>query len=353
MRKAFPFIVLLAVLLAASAAVLAAEDLPPLPAPVSNNAVTAVKVSGTTLVYSFMGIGPELQWNSVSNASYALNLKYEKWTTVRAAPGSGRLGAVAASAQEQVFLIGGFVPDQGGLEAVIPDLAVYDPIGLRWYRGPDLPTPVRDALAGAAKDRYIYVIGGLGRSGPTNAVQIYDVQDQHWVEGTPFPGTPVFGHAGAVIDDAIIYIDGVKKNAAGAKPAYVLSDECWIGRLDKHDPRKIQWSKLPPHPGVPGYRIAGGGSEHDQKAYFAGGSKAIYDYKGIGLDGAPAEPLTQVFAYDLRKNAWETISEKVATPTMDHRGLIATPDGLIVIGGMTSGPKVIANTTLLPKAPTK
>ena len=352
MRKALSFICL-SVSLAVSAAHLAAEDLPPLPAPVSNNAVTSAKVSGTTLVYSFMGLGPEMKWNSVSNASYAFNLKYQKWTTVRAAPGSGRLGAAAASAQEQVFLIGGFVPDQSGLQAVIPDLAVYDPVGLRWYRGPDLPTPVRDAVAGTAKDRYIYVIGGLGKGGPTNTVQIYDVQDQHWIVGTPFPGTPVFGHAGAVIDDAIVYIDGVKKNAESAKPAYVLSDECWIGRLDKHDPRKIQWSKLPPHPGMPGYRIAGGGSEHDQKAYFAGGSQAVYDYHGIGLDEKPAEPLAQVFAYDLRKNAWEMISQKIATPTMDHRGLVATADGLIVLGGMTSGPKVVANTTVLSKAPSK
>jgi N-acetylneuraminic acid mutarotase len=320
MRRARALISISAFFLA-SVLLLGAEDLPALPAPVSNNAVTAVRVGGTTLIYSFMGIGPDLKWNSVTNASYALNLKYEKWTTVRAAPGPGRLGAVAASAQQQVFLIGGFVPDQSGLQAIIPDLAIYDPIGLRWYRGPDLPAPVRDAVAGVAKDRYIYVVGGLTKNGPTNAVQIYDVQDQHWLEGTPFPGTPVFGHAGTVVDDAIIYVDGVKKNSPGSKPAYVLSDECWIGRLDKHDPKKIQWNKLAPHPGAPGYRIAGGGSDRDSRAYFAGGSHTIYDYDGVGFDGQPAEPLPQVFAFNLRSNAWEMISTKVANPTMDHRGL--------------------------------
>jgi N-acetylneuraminic acid mutarotase len=215
---------------------LRADDLPPLPSPITSNAVTSVRINGTTLVYSFMGLGPEMKWNSVSNAAYALNVKYEKWTIVRSAPGSGRLGAVAASAQQQIFLIGGFVPDQSGLEAIVPDLAVYDPIGLRWYRGPDLPVPVRDAVAGVAKDRYVYVIGGLSKQGPTNTVQIYDVVDQHWLQATPFPGTPVFGHAGTVVGDAIIYIDGAKRNAPGQQPAYVVSDECWIGRLDKHDP---------------------------------------------------------------------------------------------------------------------
>lgn len=330
-----------------------AADLPPAPAPISDNAVTSIVVGGTTLVYSFMGLSPEMKWNSVTNASYALNLKYNKWTTVRSAPGPGRLGAVAASAQQQVFLIGGFVPDQSGLEAVIPDFSVYDPVGLIWYRGPDMPTPVRDAVAGVAKDRYIYVIGGLSRTGPSNAVQIYDVQGQHWLQATPFPGTPVFGHAGTVAGDAIIYIDGVKKNAPGAKPVYVISDECWIGRLDKHDPRKIQWSKLPPHPGSPGYRIAAGGSDRDGKAYFAGGSQSIYDYSAVGIDGKPAEPMANVFAFNLRNNSWETISTKWDA-TMDHRGLAATPDGLVIVGGMTAGPKVVANTIELPKtAPAK
>lgn len=328
---------------------LLAGDLAPLPAPVSNNAVADVRIGGQILVYSFMGLGPEMKWNSVSNAAYALNVKYNKWTTIRSAPGSGRLGAVAASAQQQIFLIGGFIPDQSGLQAVVPDLTIYDPIGLRWYRGPDLPTPVRDAVTGVSHDRYIYVIGGLAKDGPINAVQIYDVQDKHWLQAPPFPGTPVFGHAGTVVGDAIIYVDGAKRNTPGSKPGYVPSDECWIGKLDKHDPRKIQWSKLPPHPGPARYRTAAGESDRELKAYFAGGSAAIYDYSGIGLDGKPAEPSAVVFAYSLRNNSWETIQDSAPNPTMDHRGLVATSDGLIVVGGMAAGPKVVANTMVLPK----
>jgi N-acetylneuraminic acid mutarotase len=337
-------------LLLSSKISLSADNLPPLPSPVSNNAVTSVRINGTTLVYSFAGIGPDKNWNSVSNAAYALNLKYEKWTTIRSAPGTGRLAAVAASAQDQVFFIGGFVPEQSGLEAIVPDVAVYDPVGLRWYRGPDLPTPVRDAITGVYRDRYIYVIGGLSRKGPTNDVQVYDVQDRHWLQAAPFPGTPVFGHAGTLVGDAIILIDGAKKNAPAAKPFYEISNECWIGRIDRHDPKKIEWNKLPPHPGTAGYRIAAGGSAHDMKAYFAGGSGAIYDFSGVGLDGKPAEPLSQVFAYDLRSNAWETLPGKTPNPIMDESSLVPTPDGLIEVGGMTSGLKVVANTSQLPKS---
>jgi N-acetylneuraminic acid mutarotase len=345
MKKLFLLAPMFLLLLAAAPAV---QELAPVPSAVSDNAVTAVNINRQILIYSFMGLGPDRTWNSVSNSAYAFNLKYNKWTTIRSGPGSGRLGAVAASAQDQVFLIGGFVPDQSRLQAVIPDLSIYDPIGLRWYRGPDLPSPVRDAIAGVYHDRYIYVVGGLGKTGPTNEVQVYDVVAQRWLQATPSPGTPVFGHAGTVVGDSIIYVDGARKNAAGNKPAYVASDECWLGKIDHKDPKKIQWSKLPPHPGGARYRIAAGGSDRDVKAYFAGGSEAIYDYNGIGLDGKPAEPSPEVFAFNLRSNSWDPM-QNAPNPTMDHRGLIATPDGLIVVGGMASGPKVVANTVVLPK----
>ena len=85
------------------------------------------------------------------------------------------------------------------------------------------------------------------------------------------------------------------------------------------------------------------------KAFFAGGSEAVYDYSGIGLDEKPAAPSPVVFAYSLRSNSWVTIEQKVPNPTMDHRGLIVTSDGLIVVGGMASGPKVMASTVVLRK----
>src|SRR5258707_3766578 len=93
-----------------SAASIAAEDLKPLPTPVSSNAVAGVRIDGQFLVYSFMGIGPEKSWNSVSNGGYALNLKYNKWTAIKPVPGSGRLGSVAVTVTEQIFLLGGYVP---------------------------------------------------------------------------------------------------------------------------------------------------------------------------------------------------------------------------------------------------
>jgi N-acetylneuraminic acid mutarotase len=342
-----PFLLILAIVSVVAGT--RAEELQPLPSPVTNNAVVGLRVEGHDLIYSLMGLGPAKNPASVTNAANALNVGYNKWTTIRSVPGSGRLGAAAAGVREQVFLIGGFVPDGTGLQAIVPDLSVYDALALRWYRGPDLPTPVRDAVVGVYRDRYIYVVGGFSKRGPTNEVQVYDTDAQRWLRATPYPGAAVFGHAGTVVGNSIIYVDGAKSSGAATGPRFVPSDECWIGKIDRHDPKKIQWSKLPPHPGTGRYRIAAGGSDQDNKAYFAGGSSSIYDYNGIDLEKKPAEPSPTVFAYNLKSRAWETITVANPNPTMDEHALIVSSEGLIVVGGIGKDQQVERSVRVLPK----
>jgi N-acetylneuraminic acid mutarotase len=327
----------------------AQQELQPLPAPITNNSVTSVKVQGQTLVYSFMGLGPSKNFEAIKNSAYALNVKYDKWTTIRSIQGSGRLGAVAVTVGEEVFVMGGYVPDKSGLQAIVADTSVYEPVGLRWYRGPDLPIAVRDAAAGEYRDRYVYVIGGFSSKGPTNAVQLYDTISKQWAQATPYPGAAVFGHAGTVVGDTIIYIDGAKASGAKTGSPWSASDECWMGKIDRKDPKKIEWSKLPAHPGPARYRIAAGASDKDGKAYFAGGSAEVYDYNGIGLDGKPAEPSPVVFDYNVKRSEWETITDKAPNPTMDHHGMAVTSDALIIVGGMGKDQKVEARVQSLPK----
>ena len=96
MRKIL--LLILALGLNVISAIAAEEQLQPLPVPVSNNAVVGIKVNGQLLVYSMTGLGSKKTWNSVTNAAYALNVKYDTWTAIKPVPGSGRLGAVAAPA---------------------------------------------------------------------------------------------------------------------------------------------------------------------------------------------------------------------------------------------------------------
>jgi len=327
----------------------AQESLEPLPVPLTNNAVVAVKVAGQTLVYSFMGLDSSKKPDAVKNSAYALNLKYNKWTTIRSVQGSGRLGASAAAVGEEVFVIGGFVPDKSGLQAIVADVSVYSPLALRWYRGPDLLTPVRDAVAAEYRERYVYVVGGFSKSGPINDVQVYDTVTKEWSKATAYPGAAVFGHAGTIVGDTIIYVDGAKASPATQGLRYVASDECWMGKIDRKDPRKITWSKLPGHPGTARYRIAAGGAGKEGKAYFSGGTDIVYDYTGVGFDGTGAEPSPVVFDYNLKREAWETILDNDRNPTMDHRGMAVTSDGLIVVGGMAKAQKVTAAVRVLPR----
>jgi len=323
----------------------------PLPDPVSNNAVAMLKVHGELLLFSFMGIGAKKTPDSITNTAFSLDAKEGKWSAVHAVPGTaGRIGAVAAGVRDQLFVFGGYVVDAQGAMAV-PDVGMYEPPSDRWLRGADLPTPVGDSVVGVYRDRYVYLIGGRSNRGVVNDVQVYDTDKDKWSQATPLAGPPVYGHAGALVDGTIVYVDGARKNSSGNSPGYVASDECWVGKIDHHDPTKIQWTKLPNHPGSARYRIAAGGSDKDQKIYFAGGTDNPYDYTGIGYDGKPAEPSPVSFAFNLRTGKWETISESTPDPTMDHRGLLVTHEGLVLIGGMEKEQKVTNRVTLLSKQP--
>jgi len=321
----------------------------PLPEPISNNAVAMLKVRGETDIFSLMGIGPRKSWDSVTNAGYELDAGSGKSYTIHPVPGTaGRIGAAATGTAERVFLFGGYVLYQNGGMAV-PDVNSYDPVHDEWFRNADMPVAAGDSVIGVYRDRYIYLLGGRGNNGVISDVQMYDVDKVRWTHATPLPGGPVYGHAGSLVGDTIVYVDGARQNPSGNSPRFVASDECWRGKISHKDPSKIEWTKLPAHPGAARFRIAAGGSEKDDKIYFVGGSDGPHDYKGVGYDGKPAEPSPASFAFNLRTGKWETISENTANPTMDHRGLLVTREGLVIIGGMEKGQQVTARVVVLPK----
>ncbi|MFZ0951819.1 MAG: kelch repeat-containing protein [Candidatus Sulfotelmatobacter sp.] len=337
------------VLLAICAAILLGASgepgLPPMPAAVSGNAVASLK-RGFEL-FSMMGVGPRKTWDDITNQVYVMSLSSAKWHLGRPVPGvAGRLGASAAGAKGQIVLMGGYVVDARGEEIIVPDVNVY--IEERnWHRGQDIPVPVDRAAVGVTHDRFVYLIGGRSAKGPVNNVQVYDVEKNSWAQATPFPGTPVFGLAGGIAGETIVIVDGAKPGPAGG-PRYVASDECWLGKIDKKDPIKIEWSKLPPHPGPARFAIAGGGSEHEHQIFFSGGTATPHDYKGVAYDGEPSEASTFTFAYDLHHGRWETISEDTDDPRADSH-LLETMIGPVLLGGMAKDLAVTAQVTLLPK----
>ena len=341
MRKLLPVIILLFWFAIAEAA--DQPKLSPLPAPLSNNAVAIARGGKDVKILSFMGIGAKKTWDSVSNQTFELDLNTGKWEEKRPVPGvAGRLGASAAYVNDQVFVFGGNVLDGQGGQNTLPDLNVFVPIENRWYHGTDIPVPVDDSVIGVYRDRYIYLIGGWSKTDAVRNVQVYDTDKDKWMQATAIPGTPVFGHAGGIVGDTIVYIDGAYKSAAaeGAAAKYAVSSDCWMGKIDKKDPTKIEWTKLPPHSGNARYHIAAGVSEKEGRVYFSGGSDNPFNYNGVGYNGQPAEPSAVTFAYNVRAAKWETINENTPDSTMDNRSLLIVGHDLITVGGMEKGQQV-------------
>jgi hypothetical protein len=338
-------------------------NLSPLPAPVSNNAVAISHDEGGPRIFSFMGIGPKKTWDAVTTSAYEMDPNTGKWKEKRPVPGvAGRLAASAVALHDQVFIFGGYVLDSQGAETTASDLNVFVPIENRYYRGQDIPVPVADAVVGLYHDRYIFLIGGwsTSKNDAVRNVQIYDTDKDTWMQATPIPGTPVFGHAGAIIGDVIVYVDGAYKNPSGAGPKYLASNQCWVGEIPnpkKGDITKIEWTQIPAHPGNARYRIAAGAGPVEKRAgriYFSGGTDTPYNYNGIGYNGQPAEPSPVTFAFNVSTGEWETVSEETPEstpePTMDHRGLLVTRRGLIIVGGMEKGQQVTAKVTVVKPA---
>ena len=341
---------LVVVLPGLAAVLLLASDqpkIPPMPVALSNNAVASLK-NGIE-VYSLMGVGTKKTWDDISAKMYVLPFKSGKWVEGRAVPGvAGRLGASAVGTRGQVFVFGGYTLDGQGVEMIVGDVNSYVADDHRWYRAADIPVPVDSAVIGLNHDRYIYLVGGRSKNGPINDVQVYDAEKNVWSQGTPFPGTPVFGHAGGLADDAIVFVDGAKKNTAEGAP-YVASDECWMGKIDRKDPNKIAWSKLPAHPGPGRFGIVAGGAEHEHRIMFSGGTAAPHNFKGLDSEGKLAEISPVTFAFDVHGARWDTITEDTFDVRTDGRAVLSTPLGPMILGGMLKNGAISARVLVLPK----
>jgi N-acetylneuraminic acid mutarotase len=323
-----------------------ASKIPAMPAAVSNNAVATLQ-NGLE-VFSLMGVGPKKTWDDVTNKAYMLRLASAKWSNIQLVPGvAGRLGAVAVGVRGKIFLFGGYIVDNQGGQITVSDVNGYVPQEKKWYRGEDIPVPVDSAVIGVNHDRYVYLVGGRSKNGPVNNVQVYDALKNTWSQATPLPGAPVFGHAGGLADDEIVYADGAMKNPASGDP-YVVSQECWLGKIDKKDPNKIEWSKLPAHPGPAHFGIAAGALAKDRRMVFSGGSAAIHDFKGIGYDGNPVEISPVTFDFDLHSHRWETVTENTEDPRMDSRGIVETAIGRLILGGMVKNGAYTARVQVVP-----
>jgi len=338
MKPAIVGLVLLLILANAAAGDIEIEPLPALVQPVSNNAVTLLKTENGHHLYSFLGLGAGLTWKDITADGFVLKPGANNWTQLADVPGSdGRLAASAIGLAGYAWLIGGYTVDAGGAEKSTPAVYRIRPGESRLQWVTDMPVPVEDSVVLGYLDRYIYLVSGWHDLGNVNLVQVFDTGTGSWAQATPWPGAPVFGHAGGISGDRLLVCDGVRieYSETDEPRKFLPSDECWSGKVDARDHRRIEWQKRPPHPGPPRYRMAATGDDR-QRVVFAGGSVNPYNFNGTGYNGVAAEPEDAVFSYSFKAGEWR-IHGRLPQATMDHRGLPYADGWYHLIGGMHSG----------------
>lgn len=291
-------------------------------------------------VYTFFGLGPGKTHADIERDVHALDLRTGLWRKAGDIPvDAGRLASAALTVGGKVYLIGGYTVSAKGEEVSTPEVMRFLPDSGRFEAETKMPVPVDDSVAMPWRERWIVLVSGWHDKANVTDVQIYDTQTKQWLRATPYPGQPVFGHAGGLLGDTMVICDGVTASKGGdGKNVFAITDACWQGTLDPQQPTRIAWRQLPPHPGAPLYRAGAVGDAG--RIVFAGGSPRPYNYNGIGYDKLPAEPSSAVFSFDPARGAWQQHAP-LPQAGMDFRGLVPLGGGAYgLFGGMRAGQQV-------------
>ena len=321
---------------------------PPLPRATANNAVAVVGGKAPAL-FSFLGLSGNKTWAGIVREAWRLDLDDGGWHALPPVPGdAGRLAATAQAIGGRVYVVGGYTVAPDGMEHSVPQVDVLAVDAETWSVGPPMPIPVDDAVSGVWRGHTLVLVSGWHERDNVDAVQLLDTRSGRWAAATPIPGPPVFGHAGAVVDDAIVYCDGVAVDRT-RKPVFSAVAGCWRGEIDARRPTAITWSRIADHLGPPRYRMAAT-TTRTGLVVFAGGSPNPYNFDGVGYDGVPSPATAEVYAYDPDHDRWLDLPP-LPSPRMDHRGLLAAPDALWLLGGMGPAQAVTASTWRLRGVP--
>ncbi|NVM78863.1 N-acetylneuraminic acid mutarotase [Duganella sp. SG902] len=291
-------------------------------------------------VYTFFGLGPGKTHADIERDVHALDLRSGQWRKVGDIPvAQGRLASAALTVGGKVYLIGGYTVSPSGEEVSTPEVMRFLPDSGRFETETTMPVPVDDSVTMPWRERWIVLVSGWHDQANVADVQLYDTQTKQWLAATPYPGAPVFGHAGGLAGDTMVICDGVTAaKGADGKNAFAITNACWQGTLDPRQPARIGWRQLPAHPGTPLYRAGAVGD--GGRIVFAGGSGRPYNYNGIGYDKLPAEPSDAVFSFNPQTQTWQRHAP-LPQAGMDFRGLVPLGDGAYgLFGGMRAHQQV-------------
>ncbi|MFQ5609107.1 MAG: Kelch repeat-containing protein [Woeseiaceae bacterium] len=351
MKRSMITIGMLAIACCASAAsprLQQGEPVPAVPEPVSNNAVASVDLGGGKFyLVSFSGLGPGKTHGDTHSLTWVWRSGWDDWKQAPDVPdGGGRLASVAVAVGDLIYVFGGYTVAEDGAEVSTPWVHTFDPVTMKFERVSAMPVPVDDTVAVVYEDRYVYLISGWHDYGNVNLVQRFDTQTSTWSQATPTPGPGVFGHAGGIVGNRILYCDGVAiEPQADRRRDFKAVGDCYLGVIDETNSRQIDWRTIAAHPELPRYRMAAIGLRDPDSIMFVGGTENPYNFNGIGYDGEPSTPVSNVLLYAFDEAEWWSVDVD-GIQTMDQRGLVRFGNSYVTVGGMvedqTVTPKVLS-----------
>ena len=322
-----------------------------LPKAVSNNAVAQVKANNQDYIISFSGLASGKSFEDVHNYTYVYDVKLQTWQVKSPVPIAkaingltGRLASVATAINDTAYVFGGYTVAKDHSEVSVPDVYAYHVLTDQYQQLAAMPVPVDDSVALAYKNRYIYLISGWHNDGNVNLVQLFDTQTNQWQQASPFPGKPVFGHAGGIVDNTLVICDGVRVDVHLTKRrSYAAENACYRGEINLKNPSNISWHQVKHPTGTSRYRMAARGVinsvTNSKEIVFVGGSDNPYNYNGIGYNSEPSTPSNEIWRYNIATATWQITYSNIAT--MDHRGLLELNGKLLTVGGMGKNQKVL------------
>jgi len=322
-----------------------------LPKAVSNNAVAQVKANNQDYIISFSGLASGKSFEDVHNYTYVYDVKLQTWQIKSPVPIAkaingltGRLASVATAINDTAYVFGGYTVAEDHSEVSVPDVYAYHVLTDQYQQLAAMPVPVDDSVALAYKNRYIFLISGWHNDGNVNLVQLFDTQTNQWQQASPFPGKPVFGHAGGIVENTLVICDGVRVDVHLTKRrSYAAESACYRGEINPKKPSNISWHQVKHPTGTSRYRMAAKGVinpvTNSKEIVFVGGSDNPYNYNGVGYNGEPSTPSNEIWRYNIATATWQITYSNIAT--MDHRGLLELNGKLLTVGGMGKNQKVL------------
>ena len=140
--------------------------------------------------------------------------------------------AMAATYRDRLVVMGGWVPEGGVLSAKTSN-KVWELQGERWRPLPPMKTPRNAGIAQVAGDKLV-VTGGQNQNRLVGTTEVFDGRE--WKQVADIPTTRE--HLGGATDGRFVYAVGGRKLAADKN----------LAALERYDPAKDEWEKLPGMP---------------------------------------------------------------------------------------------------------